>query len=947
MSWGGMSCTALFVYCFLGLPTAGELQEMSDLLSTYADLETGEENLFESAPGRKKQQKDFNEDLDDLPKQYEGKVPSGFKESFVNDIVRNDNKETDRYIDNSPLGKSKWITCINSSRSTAFFASAEKCRKTVDMTVNCSGLNLTAVPPDLPFNMKQLILDNNVISELPDNTFENYTHLQNLSIASNCLRLLHNDSFYGLRHLRTLVLTNNILIYEANTFPLFVFRPLKNLTKLKLNLNNPYYTRPNDNYPDAALSYLKRLTSLYIDGLRNTKFGKGFSNMTNLKDLTLAGFTTSNCRISSLYADMFIHMSHLEYLSLQDCYLQGDQIDVKAFEPLSKLKILSLTHNEDIGIENIHKIFYGLRNATFLRDLYLQLINNRYALGQCLNHDLLTYFPPNVEHLDVQENNIEAVDTYFLDKLPKSLKTLDLSGNRFVLGTYVSGMYKLANLSELRLNGGKYFYNLPTYYPYKSQNPFSEPKPNSSCSIYSDAGVKVTKTKFVLHFPLNLTNIEMNEAGLSYKLSYLLVNSSNNVENITLSGNNFVYLLGPIYGFKKLKFLDLSRSQVRSIFSTFFKNLPTLTYLNLSINLLSRCHRNVKKKYIYEALVNLEVLDLGLNNIDEFTPHILDHLISLKKLFLDYNPLKSFDVNISNMPQLEYLSLRHSRLHRLSVYTMKAIDEHITRGVNLSIDMAFNPILCECSNLDFIRWMTASSAFDPKFESYFCMYSDGSMQFIDDQFENTLMILSHECASHVIIFFSVSSGTTFLIILILIAILHRFRWKLKYMYYAAYLHYWKSSARDPNGKAFSYDVFLCYHEDDESFVLDTLCVELEKRGLKTLVHKRDFVSGKPIVSNIVEAVNCSRKTLVVLTDNMARSKWCQFEVQMATMEAVSYKRPVLIFLLMSDVPCCIMGAELSYCVQNNTYLQYPSPSKRNGHSEMDNFWIKLVSDLKN
>ncbi|KAH9499024.1 hypothetical protein Btru_004243 [Bulinus truncatus] len=843
------------------------------------------------------------------------------------------------------LTRAKWLKCNNYSDNISDEkSSSEKCVIVNHIYANCSRLNLLKVPEDLPTSLEKLNLNNNFIRELNENDFLNYSHLKELSIASNCLSNLHENAFVGLGKLKLLILTNNVLIFKDGIFPEHVFHPLINLTELRLSLNNPNIKNNSFGYPDKALSYLKRLETLHIDGLKNQKFGDGFSNLTNLTTLNLSGYLTGYCYLLSLYNDTFINLQHLEYLNLRGCSLVGKNIEAGTFEPLTKLKSLTLSHNEDIGFENLHKVLYGLRNALKLHTLYLQLINDRYSLGVCLNHKVVEHFPPNLQYLDVQENNLEALDREVIGKLPTSLRVLELSGNKFVLGEYLEDLHKLIQLSELRINGGEYVYNLPMNYPYKSVNPIEPQNSNSSCSIYNNPLYNRKKNKFNLQFPLNLTQILMNDAGLNYKLSFFTVNPNNNVQYVSLRGNRFPILFGPILGLNTTQHLDISKCQIRNIFSQFFRNFKTLMYLNLSQNYLHFVYKDPKKKFIFSSLKNLQVLDISFNGISVLTQGILDPLVGLKTLNLNFNPLKIFNVNISNMPDLRSLGFRNTRLGSLDDSTIAAIDNLIKQGSNITVDMSYSPILCECSNLKFIQWMKASPAFDPQFHHYVCLYADGSSKFIDDQYEYTLMILTHECASYTIIFFSVSSVTIFLIVIIFIAIIYRFRWKLRYLYYAAYLHYWRNSKRQSTNQTFDFDVFVCYHDDDEDFVLFTLDKELERRYLKTCVHKRDFVLGEPIATNIVRAVTSSRKTLVVLTPDMIKSKWCNFEVQMATMESVSNGRPVLIFLILSKIHSEFLGAELSYCVENNTYVEYPDTMDA---AVMDKFWNKLVHDINN
>ncbi|CAL1530003.1 unnamed protein product, partial [Lymnaea stagnalis] len=123
--------------------------------------------------------------------------------------------------------------------------------------------------------------------------------------------------------------------------------------------------------------------------------------------------------------------------------------------------------------------------------------------------------------------------------------------------------------------------------------------------------------------------------------------------------------------------------------------------------------------------------------------------------------------------------------------------------------------------------------------------------------------------------------------------------------------------------------------------------ELSRRSLTLHVHGRDFAVGEYIASNIVTAINESRRTLVVLTQNLLTSKWCNYELQMANMESVYTGRRVLAFLLMESIPNGVLGTDLLYHIRTNTYTVYPSRGEggaADGAPEV--FWDKLASDLK-
>ena len=67
-----------------------------------------------------------------------------------------------------------------------------------------------------------------------------------------------------------------------------------------------------------------------------------------------------------------------------------------------------------------------------------------------------------------------------------------------------------------------------------------------------------------------------------------------------------------------------------------------------------------------------------------------------------------------------------------------------------------------------------------------------------------------------------------------------------------------------------------------------------------------------IASNIVDSVQRSRRTLVVLTRALLASHWCHYELQMALMEQAETGRDVLLFLLYEHVPSQEMPREVLF-----------------------------------
>lgn len=77
------------------------------------------------------------------------------------------------------------------------------------LEVDCSGLGLTTVPPDVPATTQSLLLLNNKLSALPSWAFANLSNLQRLDLSNNFLDQLPRSIFEDLVNLTELQLRNN------------------------------------------------------------------------------------------------------------------------------------------------------------------------------------------------------------------------------------------------------------------------------------------------------------------------------------------------------------------------------------------------------------------------------------------------------------------------------------------------------------------------------------------------------------------------------------------------------------------------------------------------------------------------------------------------------------------------------------------------------------------
>ncbi|XP_059164110.1 toll-like receptor 4 [Physella acuta] len=825
---------------------------------------------------------------------------------------------------------------ISTSGSTFKIINGCKCSLFICV---CSGLGLTTVPGALPQNLTQLYLDHNNLTSIPNQTFCNYTQLRILDLSYNQISELYPQSFQCMTKLTCLTLQSNNLVMKVDAFPPGIFKPLQSLHFLKLNNNTFNTTNKTYQYPDQQLSDLRNLTTLYLDGLFNKNFSAGFASMSSLRNLTLAGYTEGQCDLGTLKNSTFTHLSQLTFLNISDCRIfRYYNHEYGALSPLLNLQVLDLSYNRPLEFYKLSILLYGLRDSKLV-SLYINSIVNLHSKSIEINSSMVQNLPKSLEHIELRENAVESISDDVFDLLPDNLTYLDMGNNRFVFGEYMKYIWKLRKLTTVMLNGGGFLYSLPHSYT-----------PNNgvaSFEVVNNAGYELKK-RLILQVPPNLKHLDMSICALKYKISELHLNFTNTLSRLKLSDNYFPEISGPVYGFQNVTYLNLEYNSIQVITRKFLSGFPGLKALLLGNNHFDDYLNDLDEEgMIFQDLEHLITLDLSHCQLTILPVNLFKGLANLEYLNLHHNNMWLFNINITHMTKLKLLNLTHTDVSYLPPVVRQHIDNlcAINKSCPIRVDLSFSPILCECNNLEFIKWMVGSRAFDNKFKHYMCKYYDSSYRFINDSYDTTIRFLSGKCVDKYYVFLAVVLATLVLLGFVLASIVYRFRWNIRYFYYAAIL---KMNSQKNRGsqESYKYDVFLSYSSLDESFVLNTLNKELQSRGLKLHVHGRDFATGNWIAANIVTAVKESRKTLVILTRHLLASKWCNYELQIANMESIDRGRPTLVFLLKESISSKDLGHDLLCHIKRNTYISYPHPDDTTNDSVYRVFWDKLAADLK-
>ncbi|KAK3587090.1 hypothetical protein CHS0354_023545 [Potamilus streckersoni] len=456
-------------------------------------------------------------------------------------------------------------------------------------------------------------------------------------------------------------------------------------------------------------------------------------------------------------------------------------------------------------------------------------------------------------------------------------------------------------------------------------------------------------------FPGEKENLKVANFSRS-KLAFPVLNfgiGKNSLEYLDASYSMLYQWTGPVYGFDNLTYLDLSNNHCSELSFHFFDYFPRLATLLVSNNLLGIVIPKDVSGQIFKNLTTLLHLDLSNNKIPSLNENMFRGLVSIKHLNLSNNLLDTFLVNIGHMKNIRELDLSKNMLQVVH-YPVRTALEYIPSMTTdkVNINVSYNQLRCMCSTTKFMIWLhdTKTSIVDMTY----CILENGTKVVLENKKDviRYIDLLDKKCMSKFGFIWGTAMSIFVSIVIVVVGIVYRYRWKLRYLYFMTMN---KSKGYHPisnfdTDKNFVYDAFVSFADEDREFVRDFMLKELEhKRGMHLCVSFRDFVPGREIAYNIIEAIHNSRKTVMILTENFLLSSWCVYEFQMAYQEAIHSGRDTFFVILYEDIP-----AEQIYRVVNmrdvllsNSYIEYPRVDRLDFNEQvLDMFWDRCTEAIK-
>ncbi|XP_011197812.3 protein toll [Bactrocera dorsalis] len=640
------------------------------------------------------------------------------------------------------------------------------------------------------------------------------------------------------------------------------------------------------------------------------------------------------------------------------------------FQKLGELSQLDLAgNNMQILDENVFATLTRLNFLNLSHNGIVELLPNQFAkLGKLIILDLsynsLTYLRPNLFEqtpllwqLKLKGNQLH--DTTNIIKILKPLNflhRLDLSDNKL---RTIWGSASYANAQATMATNLRYS-NMPmTLALAEGLNYISTLLPNESkrkVKLINLSRNFLSGFNMDWIFEIGITcpfeiNFQQNLIKHVYALSNLLDTTNDCKGEIIMTGNHIECdcRLAWIYNNNYSRFFsDLQCNQASNKLPT---NFTQLRQHELCTWQPVQCPRNcvcsTKSELLHinctgaqldvieelprpeQVLLTTSLLDISNNRFTNLPLNTTFGYANVSKLYAANNQITN--ISLLELPtDLTVLDLRNNRLKSLSADFLRVFLNESTKLQSLYLSA--NPWLCDCASNQLLYTLRVHRQRIPDVEQLRC----------DNKPNITLLTasLSELCQTEdsvkryqYMIATIITAALIIIIFLLIIALFLKYKLQVKiWLYGHNILRCCIREYELDENKMF--DAFISYAHQEADFVNHLLVPQLEhgEPPFRVCTHERNWLAGAYIPEQIIESVEQSRRTIIVLSQHFIESEWARMEFRTAHQCSLNEGRARIIMIKYGEIINSeLLDKELKAYLDMNTYLDWQDAR----------FWDKL------
>ena len=827
-------------------------------------------------------------------------------------------------------------------------ASGSLACKTYNMSkLDCSNRNLLKVPMLDQNWTTSLDLSQNQLKNITNASFEKLQFLLILNLSYNKIFEMSSTSFRGLHSLEILDLQENKLV----NLPQMIFADLRNLQWLDMSWNLFAEIPGQVMAPLLSLRYLSFLNAR--GNIREISLD-GFEHLTNLNELQVfLEPIKTNISSDSFHPLRKLPLRMFTFGWLWSGEVHSMTISKDAFAPLTSN--VTRVQTSFSGLSAIPSLRYPCQSLALTGESGETLLLDKSSL------QMLQKWNTSLERLSINLLSLERIEDYAFIWI-SNLRILRFHNNEI---NYLANnaFYGLNSLQQLILASNA-FIRIPfnafevfrkctsLQYLDLSSNGITKPIDKYSFSAISNS---LSYLNLDINYKVNIATTDW--ISILGNLKHLTLTCSSNVCYIRLTSDRLLPLLQSIQvsDFRTLEFetplcilfptLKVARWSSHSDLVLFplleaIRGCTDMKELGLSgtlqnTNLVDFIHVNIN-------MSKLEILKLTRNKITSVKLLFFIDAPKLKYLNLGMNHLKTIDSEIADeYPSLIYLNVQDNELTSLSGLEHLAFLQNLNAAANEitvippwllpethtlnTIDLSINPFQCNCSIEPFRSWILSDKNTWLQPGQYVCA--------TPDNFKGTsITAVELNCTSKAPFILSVTIPSVLLFCVLLI-ILYRYRWHIKYRLFLFYKDYHRLPNNNNNNEDFElfnlqYHAYVAYNEnsaEDDAWVMNELQPNMEEgpEPLKLCIKSRDFTPGHFLLDSIDQSIHQSRKTIIVLSPNFVASEWCYHEMRMVQMRLLDDNLDVVVLVLLDTIPENKMTLSLRQLLCKKQYLRWP------------------------